>query len=85
MWVEFSMVAVVWALFVPLNGAGCTQISDISLALISCTYTPFLPPSLDIQDINHCSLDKYSTSYNGRFIMAVEGLEVTNCTVHVVP
>ena len=74
MWVVFSMVAVVWALFVPLNGAGCKQISDISLALISCTSTPFLPPNLDIQEINRCSLDKYSTSYNCWFIIAVEGV-----------
>ena len=64
------MVAVVWALFVPLNGAGCKQISDISLAVNSCTSTPFLPPNLDIQDINCCSLDKYSTSYSG----SVEGV-----------
>ena len=74
MWVVFSVVAVVWALFLPLNGAGCKRISDISLALISCTSTPFLPPNLDVQDINSCSLDKYSTSYNGWFIMAVEGV-----------
>ena len=68
------MVAVVWALFVPLNGAGCKQISDISLAVIFCTSTPFLPTNLYIQDINRCSLDKYSTSYNGWFIMGVGGV-----------
>jgi hypothetical protein len=33
MWVVFSVVALVWVLFVPLNGAGCKQISGISLAL----------------------------------------------------
>jgi hypothetical protein len=50
---------------------------------ISCTSTPFLLPDSDSQDINHCSLHEYSTSYNGWLIMGWGELEVTQCTVHV--